>query len=365
MPLDAATIERIYTGGLAEEPWRDVVEQITDRLGALVTVLAFRTASVDLPLVGVMAFRGKGRQAWEEYSARYPVARTFRYERMEPNEILPLIDENVVDPDLLQQMREEAFLPAGIGHSYALGLWDRGQPVAYVIWGTPVDHPLQEDEAVWLREVARPLARAVAGYNRMRIAELSSRLAADTLGRLEVGVIAIDRQNRVMFSNQVAERLVAECTELGLHDGRLLVANPDLAAQLEASRTTSQAAQVLGKGDSAIGLAMVPVHHGRDELGPGSRPERAIYLHEMSGSAPVPERLISALFGLSRAEAKLAALLCAGLTIREAGVAMGITENSARTYSKLAFSKLGVSRQAELVRRILSSVAIFGSIGAE
>jgi DNA-binding CsgD family transcriptional regulator len=149
---------------------------------------------------------------------------------------------------------------------------------------------------------------------------------------------------------------------MGIHGRRLIMARPELAAKLEASRAAPQAAQLRSSHDTMVGLMMAPVKGGRDELGPGSRPERAIYMHEVGRPAPIPETLIAELFGLSLPEARLATLLCTGLTLREAAAEMHIAENSARTYSKIAFSKLGVSRQAELVRLILTSVAIFGNI---
>jgi DNA-binding CsgD family transcriptional regulator len=70
-----------------------------------------------------------------------------------------------------------------------------------------------------------------------------------------------------------------------------------------------------------------------------------------------PRELISQLFGLSASEARLAALLADGKTLVEAAGIMSISLGSARTYSKRIFAKTGASRQAELVRLILKSVA--------
>jgi DNA-binding CsgD family transcriptional regulator len=67
--------------------------------------------------------------------------------------------------------------------------------------------------------------------------------------------------------------------------------------------------------------------------------------------------LIARLFGLTSAEARLAALLADGMSLAEAAAALAISEGSARTYSKRIFAKTGVSRQAELVRLVLKSVA--------
>jgi len=55
-------------------------------------------------------------------------------------------------------------------------------------------------------------------------------------------------------------------------------------------------------------------------------------------------------FGLTRAEARLAALVGSGLTLQESAAQLAITANTAKTLLKLIFSKMGISRQAALVR---------------
>ena len=58
------------------------------------------------------------------------------------------------------------------------------------------------------------------------------------------------------------------------------------------------------------------------------------------------------LLGLTPAEARIAALVGGGQAPRRAAAALGITEGTARTTLKLAFDKLGLSRQAELVQLV-------------
>jgi DNA-binding CsgD family transcriptional regulator len=360
--LDVDTIERIYTGALAKQPWRELVEMLCDRFDAIILALAFRTTREDMPSVGVHAFRGNGQAVWDSFFKGYRDIATFPYSSMETG-LIHRLSDFVRDPSSdIARMRRDLHDPLSVGEVYAMALTDRGSQVAFLIWVKAAGRSISPDEAALAESVAIPLARAVGGYHRTRLAELSSRLAADALGRLEVGVLAIDEQARVLFSNAVAQQLVAECSEIGIHDGRLVMAGHALAAKLEASRIGPQAAQIHASGDAAVGVMMVPVSDGRDELGPESRPERAIYMHHVSRSAPITERLIAELFGLSPTEARLAALLCSGSTLREAAMRMQVAENSVRTYSKTIFSKLGVSRQAELVRHILTSVAIFGNV---
>lgn len=58
------------------------------------------------------------------------------------------------------------------------------------------------------------------------------------------------------------------------------------------------------------------------------------------------------IFGLTPAEWRLALELRKGLSVSDAAFALGISVNTARTQVKSIFSKLGVSRQSELVRRL-------------
>ena len=68
--------------------------------------------------------------------------------------------------------------------------------------------------------------------------------------------------------------------------------------------------------------------------------------------APIPASLV-----FFESPRRLAAALAQGMTMDEAAAECGVTKSSARTYLKNIFSKLGVSRQAELVRTILVSLA--------
>lgn len=64
-----------------------------------------------------------------------------------------------------------------------------------------------------------------------------------------------------------------------------------------------------------------------------------------------PMQLLKGL-GLTQAESRLASQIIAGKSLKSASIELGLSEESARTYLKRVFSKLGVSRQAELVSAI-------------
>lgn len=71
-------------------------------------------------------------------------------------------------------------------------------------------------------------------------------------------------------------------------------------------------------------------------------------------SAPAAA-ILSNLFDLTGAEARLASALIKGLSLQEASVACGITQGSARIYLERIFRKTGVNRQGKLVALMKSA----------
>jgi DNA-binding CsgD family transcriptional regulator len=70
---------------------------------------------------------------------------------------------------------------------------------------------------------------------------------------------------------------------------------------------------------------------------------------------------LAKLFGLTPAEAAFAVLLGDGLTLDEAAAEQSIARNTARAHLRSIFAKTGVSRQTQLVRLIVTSLAQLGS----
>jgi len=61
-------------------------------------------------------------------------------------------------------------------------------------------------------------------------------------------------------------------------------------------------------------------------------------------------------FGLTRSEAKLTQKLAEGMSLDQAADLVGISLSSARTYLKTVFSKIGVNRQPQLMKIVLSTI---------
>jgi len=70
----------------------------------------------------------------------------------------------------------------------------------------------------------------------------------------------------------------------------------------------------------------------------------------------VPLSILKELFGLTNAEAQLAADLANGCSLDIYAEKYGVSKNTVRNQLKSCFNKTGVKRQAELVKLILSGI---------
>jgi DNA-binding CsgD family transcriptional regulator len=115
--------------------------------------------------------------------------------------------------------------------------------------------------------------------------------------------------------------------------------------------------------DSPITLQRKTAHSAlivRVVPGPGvgcwTGPTALLKLYDQDLSVVVDERALSSLYGLTRGEAALAALLVQGKSVEEAAARLFISTHTARTHLKRIFMKTDTHRQTELVVRMMLTV---------
>jgi DNA-binding CsgD family transcriptional regulator len=69
------------------------------------------------------------------------------------------------------------------------------------------------------------------------------------------------------------------------------------------------------------------------------------------------QRRLSQLYGLSRAEARVIALLAKGHRLDQSAEMLGVAYETVRKHLKQVFGKTGTDRQAELVRLLVTGPA--------
>jgi DNA-binding CsgD family transcriptional regulator len=91
----------------------------------------------------------------------------------------------------------------------------------------------------------------------------------------------------------------------------------------------------------------------------GSRRARILALiHDPRRRIRLNPALVAQLHGLTSTEAALATAIAEGHTLAEFAIVRGCTELTARTHLKRILDKTGTNRQPELVRVLLTSVAM-------
>lgn len=203
---------------------------------------------------------------------------------------------------------------------------------------------------------------------REAIEKHTSQLALDALG---CALVVVDAALTIVLANAAATDLFASpVSGLVRRHGRLTTTDPATVARLAAlvGNACGEVGGIRGTGgslrlsaagaDDAPDLA-VSVSPLLDPLAYGlpGRPLALILATPIALAAAdavedAVEDALVALFGLTPAEARLAAALAAGATLAEAAARCGIRLTTAKTHVGRCFQKTGAARQGDLVALI-------------
>lgn len=194
--------------------------------------------------------------------------------------------------------------------------------------------------------------------------------ALEVLDRLDAGVLVVEGSRWIVHANALAQAMLRDNAEIGVLNGRLIVRHAELNARLTALVRDSAelargrpampppsplGAMAIPRDDRLpLTLAVAPLRAAGS--GDGRQPLALVFLRDPERATPVLEQLRD-LFGLTRAEAAIAAELARGRSLAEIGGALGIGPATVRSHLKKILAKTGTSRQAEAVSLIGRSVA--------
>lgn len=189
-------------------------------------------------------------------------------------------------------------------------------------------------------------------------------LALDFLNR---GLVVADERSQVLFTNRSADKIFK--TADGLYSG------PDGLSAYRARDTAdlrglvrwAASAQTPASCDTAILslwrpslkpclLLRIASVRLPPELAGRTLPRAAIFLQDPAARATVDEGALTRLYGLTRAESQLVAILLGGKTLAEAGDVLQVSANTVRTHLKHIFLKTETNRQTQLLALLVGSV---------
>jgi len=173
----------------------------------------------------------------------------------------------------------------------------------------------------------------------------------DVLARLGRAAALVTRKGRLIFINQEASELLAGAVEAG----HLLAWQRADQARFDRAVET---AVMAGPAALAERVALVAPHRDRPILAQAlpvsaalmGEPGALILFVDPMGPSSLDPTSALELLGLTRAEARVAARVGAGASPKEASDELSLTINTVRSTLKIAYDKLGISRQSELAR---------------
>ena len=96
------------------------------------------------------------------------------------------------------------------------------------------------------------------------------------------------------------------------------------------------------------------------DYGNTSRSCLMVFISDPEAGHQMPShQLLSDLFGLTGAEALVASVLAQGMSIQQTAEKLDLSEGTIRSHLKHIFPKTGVNRQADLMRVLTKSLAMF------
>jgi len=279
------------------------------------------------------------------------------------------LEELIRDADALYRSAyyNEWMRPQGFKYTIGNTLLAGDGVVANITLLRPSDMPTFDDTEVRAFDLlSRHLTRALQMGIRLERAENAAAGTA-AFDALPQAIALLDGRRRLVYANAAMEALLSASRGLTLRQGVLGTADADTERDLIACISAALAPNsadgpstepliVSIAGGAHLSLHAVPVLGAMGRYLPAT-PLVLLTAATHSGKATVSADAVRHLYGCTRSEARLTQLVVEGRGLREAAAAMGVTYGSARVYLKLAFEKVGVHSQAQLVARVLADTA--------
>lgn len=289
-----------------------------------------------------------------------------------------ILDKDLVPEDEFVQsiIYREHLHKIGVARVCAGGIFDMSaQHVLPTLIGTyrGLNEPrFDEANRDRMKLLVPHLSRALGVMYRLRDAELKMAATFAALDRLSSAVVLIGKRGAVIHANRQATRILEEDDGLALSHGkagpsRLVASDPTVQSAMDRAVSLatsvdlidvphfSTAVRVLRRSvRQPLALQFAPLPELNDFREGSDAVSGIVFITEPDAGAAIDAATLHRLFGVSSAEARLAALLCSGRTLSEAAEELAVSQETLKTQLASLFQKTGTNRQAELVRLLLS-----------
>ncbi len=372
----------IYEGLLEKQPWCSLLPALRKAMDAQVVSLVLRPpAEGDRGVILSCQRNDEGDfnemadpSDWEATNYQEQFFAIDPFVNLPPGRVVTQ-SELVPDEELLESEYYLNYLkPIGLFHILGVDTVEPdGMKARLRLARRPDEAPFDEKHKALCEHLLPHLRRAIQIHARLSRTETERDLYADAVDHLSVATLILDERGRVLNTNAMAQALLETRDGLSIQENKLHIDDRRADSQLQEMIYTAITAQRAGttgmaralrisrrSGKADYGLVLRPVPASEWAEGQSS-PCVAVFISDPEGQESAsPEQsksLLQELFQLTPAEAGLALNLARGLSLADVSKRQSISQHTARAQLKSIFAKTGVTRQAELVRLVLKSVA--------
>jgi DNA-binding CsgD family transcriptional regulator/PAS domain-containing protein len=354
-------VAHIYDASLDVERWGEALERIGGLFMSPKRQVVVTTSATDprmfIRLSGFSEHELQKQDRFLELSQHDPRASWQRFKAIHCRQV---VSDEVLHAS---EMYRQVLGPAGVEYSmyFIVDLGDQLMCVLSVMRG-PEGEPFTDENCAEFSRFVPHVQRATtmfATFERLRGEIAATRAVIDAV---PMGIMVVEDEE-LRVANQAARRILQEGDALQCTSGRLRGASR--RADVELREAIDEAR------DSGHAVALtLPIEHVEPvravarRLHPasagmfGARNDAvALYVTDPRKPIETNEEVLQRLFGLTSREAAVLRILVEGGDLKAAAAKLAVSHETVRSHLKHIMETTGASRQADLVRMVLSSPA--------
>jgi len=346
------TVSSAYESVLHEESWGVALEHLTTLTGANSSTYVMINNSVP----EIVEAHDLDPVIMQSYNSEFASFDPFHGDIMHSAISRVVHDKREVDQAFIAQSIwfQEFYRRHQIQSMIALPLFENGNLAgSFNIQRSVGQGDFSDQEVLVLNQIMPHLVRASQISTKMNALRRSAEYSNTVLNTLTLPVLLLEEDGRVVLVNQAAEKLIQRESSLGLRQNRFSVINNGTLVNLKLSSRITNIIIQRGDGRKPLRMTTLPLAP-RSIL--NASWQRPMYLIIFDDSELIPvslNQLLPTLFNMTSSEVRVCiAIGCEGFSPQECSDLFGVTINTIRTQIRGVYTKMGVKRQAELVRML-------------
>jgi DNA-binding CsgD family transcriptional regulator/PAS domain-containing protein len=351
--------EQIYDTTLDRGSWTDVLARITDFVGGQACALVSKDP---VNKSGVI-------QYFCNVDPHYIRLYAETYSKFDPLATLPPIGQVVSIPDLVPyddfrqgRFYQEYLRPQGLTDNaiVALAKSESCADLLIIKPGGMVGDEMRSRMALMAPHVRRALLIGKA----INLKQSEAATFADTLSGLSAGIFLVDDVGRIVHANAAGQDMLYVGDFLRSIGGRLAARNAQVNQTLREALAAASGGAGIGAKAIAFPLTahdgerhiahLLPLTSGaRRNIGTAYGATAALFVRKVALESPSAPEALGGIYKLTPTEQRVLSSIVQTGSVPETAQALGIADTTVKTHlHRGVFAKIGVNRQADLVRLV-------------